>query len=139
MNAPTRTTFTPGETVTKKHPIRGFFWGLMLGLGGAVVAVVTTLVTLSLMTVIAIVVVGVLIGILWGTFAPAKAPKGPEPAQRTAVVHESTRFDDFEQSRVDDDYHDGATADPDADETSGDTADGDTADGGSGDGDGGDD
>jgi hypothetical protein len=134
MNAPTRTTFTPGETVTKKHPIRGFFWGLMLGLGGAVVAVVTTLVTLSLMTVIAIVVVGVLIGILWGTFAPAKAPKGPEPAQRTAVVHEATRFDDFEQSRVDDDRNDDTTAEPDAEATADDTADG-----GAGDGDGGDD
>ena len=124
MNTPTRTTFTPGETVTKKHPIRGFFWGLMLGLGGAVVAIVTTLVTLSLMTVIAIVVVGVLIGILWGTFAPAKAPKGPEPAQRTAVVHESTRFDDFEQSRVDDDRNDDAKAEPDGEATAVDSADG---------------
>jgi hypothetical protein len=113
MSAPTRTTFTPGETVTKKHPIRGFFWGLMLGLGIAVVAVVTTLVTLSLMTVIAIVVVGVLVGILWGTFAPAKAPKGPEPAQRTAVVHEATRFDDFDQSPVDHHADDDTGAEPD--------------------------
>ena len=106
MTAPTRTTLTPGQTVTKRHPIRGFLWGLMMGLGLAVVAVVIKVMTLSLTNVIVMVAIGVVFGIVWGLFGPEKAPSGPAPAARTVVIAEASRFDDFDKPKdYDDDYH----------------------------------
>ena len=99
MNIPTRTTLTPGQTVTKRHPIRGFFWGLMMGLGLALVAVVIKVMTLTLANVIVLTSIGVAFGIVWGLFGPEKAPTGPAPAARTVVVNEASRFDDFDKPK----------------------------------------
>lgn len=101
MSDPTRTTLTPGQTVTKRHPIRGLFWGLITGLGLALVAVVIKVMTLSLVNVIILVAIGVVFGIVWGLFGPEKAPKGPAPAARTVVTPEATRFDDFDEPNRD--------------------------------------
>lgn len=119
MNIPTRDTPAPGQTVTKRHPIRGLFWGLMMGLGLALVAVVIKVMTLSLVNVIVLTSIGVAFGIVWGLFGPEKAPTGPAPAARTVVVPEASRFDDFDKPKdYTDDYHepiktdDGTDVDP---------------------------
>lgn len=118
MNAPTRTTLTPGQTVTKKHPIRGFFWGLLMGVGLALVAVVIKAMTLSLVNVVIVTAVCVVFGVVWGLFGPEKPPKGPAPAPRTVVVAEASRFDDFDEpTDYVDDYH--AVGEPPADDTGG--------------------
>ena len=74
------------ETTTKRHPIRAAIYGLILGLG---ISVLLTLVypvialesVRSVITQVVIVVVIVMvISALWGSFGPAKAPKGSPPA-----------------------------------------------------------
>ncbi len=120
MRIPTRTTLTPGETVTKRHPIRGFLWGLMMGLGLALVAVIIKVMTLTLANLIILTSIGVAFGIVWGLFGPEKAPTGPAPAARTVVIPEATRFDDFDQpTAYTDDYHEP----PEPDDTTDDTTD----------------
>lgn len=103
MNHPTRTTLTPGQTVTEKHPIRGFFWGLLMGIGLALVAIITKVVSLSLTTSIVLVAVCIVFGVLWGVYAPPRAPQGPAPAPRTVVSAEVSRFDDFDAAASTDD------------------------------------
>ena len=74
------------ETTTKRHPIRGALWGLLLGLGVFIyVTLVFPVIALeSLSSVITqgviIVVVVMILSMLWGLYGPAKKPKGPPPA-----------------------------------------------------------
>ncbi|HEU5300902.1 MAG TPA: SH3 domain-containing protein [Acidimicrobiia bacterium] len=56
----------------KRHPIRGFFGGLFLGLGIALLLVVTSQIALGTLTPLVIVVVGVVAGVLWAMFGPAR-------------------------------------------------------------------
>lgn len=57
------------------HPVRGVIWGLLLGLGLALVAIVTRTVVLGWIPVVLLVVVGTAVGLAWGLFGPAKAAK----------------------------------------------------------------
>jgi len=68
-------------TVKRNHPIRGAFYGVILGLGLALMAVGLKVVNLDSIMPIVLVVVGVIIGIVWGMAAPAKKVKGPAPLQ----------------------------------------------------------
>lgn len=115
-------TATEAQTVVKRHPVRGFLWGLMFGLGLAVVLVITKVINLDLTMMIIVIVLGTLVGIVWSTFGPAKAPKGPPPATVTvAAAPEISRFDDF----------DAAADEPADDDAADDSADaGDSGDGG---------
>lgn len=81
------------DTVKKTHPIRGFFWGLVFGIGLALVLVITTVISLSLVNLIIVVVAGLVLGVAWGLFGPAKAPKG-EPPSSAVPPPPTSRFDD---------------------------------------------
>lgn len=76
--------------VKKTHPIRGLLWGIMFGLGLAVVLVVTGIIPLELSQLVIVTVVGIGVGVLWGLFGPAKKPKGPAPASRVVPPEEPT-------------------------------------------------
>jgi hypothetical protein len=54
------------------HLVRGALWGLSLGIGLAIYAVLFRLITLQLVTMGAIVVVGVILGLLWSRFGPPR-------------------------------------------------------------------
>ena len=69
-----------GAVVKQTHPIRGLLWGILFGLGLAVVLVVTSVIPLELSQMAIVAVVGIAIGVAWGLFGPAKAPKGSAPA-----------------------------------------------------------
>ncbi|MEE9472742.1 MAG: hypothetical protein V3V82_02025 [Acidimicrobiia bacterium] len=82
-------TSNSGAALVKKgHPIRGILWGIMFGLGLAVVLVVTKIILLELSQVIIVLVVGIAAGVLWSLFGPARAPKGPAPASAAGVATE---------------------------------------------------
>lgn len=66
----------PTETAIKRHPIRGAFWGLLLGIGVSIYLVIFSVVPFGdWVPLIIAVVICVLLGVLWGYFAPAKKPK----------------------------------------------------------------
>lgn len=68
-------------TTKKSHPIRGALYGIILGLGLALIAVGRKMVNLDSIVPVILVVVGIAIGIIWGMVAPAKKPKGPAPVE----------------------------------------------------------
>ena len=74
------------ETVLKKHPIRGFLWGLMTGLGVALLLMVFSVVPLSIPTLGIYAGASAVLGALWGSFGPAKQPKGPAPTTPPAAA-----------------------------------------------------
>lgn len=61
-----------GALVRQTHAVRGVLWGLMLGVGLAIVAVLTTTIALDLFTMIIVVVVCAVLGAAWSLFGPAK-------------------------------------------------------------------
>jgi hypothetical protein len=81
------TTTTTAPTTTKKHPIRGFLYGIPFGLGLAMIAIGQKWAALGTWPPVLIFVIGVLASMAWGMFGPAKAPKGDAPsAAPTATV-----------------------------------------------------
>ena len=68
------------QTTTKRHPIRGFFYGIFFGLGLALIVVGQGIAALGTWPPFLILIAGIVIGTLWATFGPAKKPKGPPPA-----------------------------------------------------------
>ena len=73
------TTTTATTTTTKRHPIRGFLYGIPFGLGLAMIAVGQKWAALGTWPPVLLLVVGIVVGTLWSTLGPAKAPKGPAP------------------------------------------------------------
>lgn len=75
---------TQTEPSVKRHPIRGALWGLLMGIGIALILFNFSIIALG-QIVPWLIVIGVFIvlGILWGMFAPAKKPKG-EPSAAEA-------------------------------------------------------
>lgn len=73
------------QTQLQRHPVRGAFWGLILGLGVFVaLTFVWPVIGLDDVKTVALkgalVVVGVMVlAVLWGLFGPAKKPKGATP------------------------------------------------------------
>ena len=78
------------NAVVRRHPIRGALWGLMLAIGLAGVLIVTKAIELDLVNVIIVAVVAVVVGVLWGTLGPAKAPTGPPPTAASRIVSEAS-------------------------------------------------
>lgn len=66
------------ETV-KRHPIRGFLYGIPFGLGLAMIAVGQKWAALGTWPPFIIFLVGIAISMVWSTFGPAKGPKGEPP------------------------------------------------------------
>jgi hypothetical protein len=67
----------------KRHPIRGFFAGLLLGLSVAQMLIAFRVVALGTVTPIIVVVVLTIFGVLWALYGPARARKGSTPAKST--------------------------------------------------------
>lgn len=63
----------------QRHPMRGGFYGLLLGLSVAIYLVLFAVTPFRISTLVIIVVIGVVVGGLWGAFAPAKKGDGPNP------------------------------------------------------------
>jgi hypothetical protein len=76
------------ETVTKRHPIRGFFYGIPFGLGLMLIAVGQGWAALGTWPPFIVLIVGVVAATLWGTYGPAKAPKGDPPEPARGVTYE---------------------------------------------------
>ena len=64
------------DTVTKRHPIRGFLYGVFFGLGLALIVVGQGMGALGTWPPLIVFVVGVFAATLWGIAGPVKAPKG---------------------------------------------------------------
>lgn len=84
------------EQVLKRHPVRGFLYGVLFGLGLAMIFVGQGWTALGTWGPFVVFVVGLVLATLWGAFGPAKPPKGPEPVPVEAVTAPPpSRFDDF--------------------------------------------
>ena len=66
-------------TQIKRYPIRGALWGLLLGLGLALVGIGQSIFALGTLPPVLVTVGGVVVGVLWSMFAPPKRPKGAPP------------------------------------------------------------
>jgi hypothetical protein len=61
----------------KRHPIRGFIFGLLLGLGVAMVLISYSIIPLGIATPWVVIAAGAIVGLLLGLFGP---PRGrPKP------------------------------------------------------------
>jgi hypothetical protein len=80
------TTTTTAAATTKRHPIRGFLYGIVFGLGLAMIAIGQKWAALGTWPPVIIFVVGIVIGTAWATFGPAKAPKGAPPVGITPLA-----------------------------------------------------
>lgn len=70
---------------TKRHPIRGLFGGLCLGLGLAIMLVIYGKVAFGTWTPYLVIIAGVVIGVLWAFVAPARGPTLAAPASATTA------------------------------------------------------
>lgn len=77
-------------TVVRKHPVRGFFWGLVTGVGLALCLVTLRVITLAVVPVVLVVIFTVFVCVMWGIFGPPKAPKGPAPVTTIIPVAPGT-------------------------------------------------
>ena len=72
------------EPTATRHPIRGGLYGLVMGLGLALILIGRSVIALGTLTPIIVVLLGVVAGVVWGSFGPAKGPTGPVPAPTSA-------------------------------------------------------
>jgi hypothetical protein len=106
MNQPMTNDSAPATNATmeiptdlKRHPVRGFLWGLFTGLGLALVLVITKVITLGIVPIVVTIVVVALLCTIWGLVGPAKKAKGPIPVVITpSPTPPPSRFDDFADS-----------------------------------------
>jgi hypothetical protein len=68
------------QPTLKRHPIRGFIWGIVTGLGVGLLLMVLSIVPLSVPMLIAYTGSVAVLGAVWGTFGPAKKPKNQAPS-----------------------------------------------------------
>lgn len=108
----------------RRHPIRGFFWGLLAGLGLAIVLIILKVISLSIVAVAVTVGIVVVLAVLWGVFGPPKAPSGPVPVTVVGgAAPPPTRFDDFDAPTAadpTDPHRPAATTDPETGPVAGD-------------------
>ncbi len=71
-------------TTTERHPVRGAFYGIILGLGLALMAIGRKIANLDSVVPIVLIVVGIILGILWSSFGPAKGAKDGTPPEPVA-------------------------------------------------------
>lgn len=87
MQPSSTTTATIPVAHRKTHPIRGILWGIMLGLGAAVIAILLKIIPFELVWALIVLAGGVVVGILWSTLGPARKPKGAPPWHADQVTH----------------------------------------------------
>ena len=71
------------------HPVRGFFGGLFLGLGVALLLIVFAVIALGTLTPYIIIVIGALIGLLLGMFNDRVPWRNGAPRSRPAAASSS--------------------------------------------------
>jgi hypothetical protein len=86
-NMTTTTRTTTAVSYRKAHPIRGILWGLLMGLGATVVAILLKVIPLDLVWAVVVLAGGIVLGALWSTLGPAKKPKGDPPWHAEQVTH----------------------------------------------------
>ncbi|HWM22786.1 MAG TPA: YrzE family protein [Ilumatobacteraceae bacterium] len=89
----TTTTVRTAEAYRKPHPIRGILWGLLMGIGAAVIAILLKVIPFDLVWALIVLGAGILLGILWSTLGPAKKPKGDPPWRPTEQVTQRPDWD----------------------------------------------
>ena len=67
-------------TRVQRHPVRGGFYGILIGLSVSIYLILLAVTPYRISTILTIVVVGAVVGALWGTVAPAKKLDTPEPS-----------------------------------------------------------
>ena len=92
MQPSTSTRSTLPAAYRKLHPIRGVLWGLIMGLGATVVAIVLRVIPLDTVWVVLVMAVAVLLGVLWSILGPPTQPKG-DPPWRTDTVMQRPDWD----------------------------------------------
>ena len=68
------------------HPVRGFFGGLFLGLGVALLLIVFAVIALGTLTPYIIIVIGAVIGLLLGMFTDQMPWRSSAPRSRSSVA-----------------------------------------------------
>lgn len=84
------------EMTLQRHPIRGFIWGLMTGAGVGLLLMVLSVVPLSIPTLATYTGVSAVLGVLWGSFAPPKKPKGAPAAPPPAEAYQPPPAEAYE-------------------------------------------
>jgi hypothetical protein len=79
------TTIAATQSTVRYHPIRGAVYGLLFGLGLALVLMVFKVLALSVPIMIVLGLLFLVLGALWGRFAPPRAPQNPPPARPTTT------------------------------------------------------
>jgi hypothetical protein len=79
------------DTTTKRHPIRGFLYGIFFGLGFVLSVVGQGMAALGTWPPLIVFVIGVLAATLWAIAGPVKEPKGSPPAGAALVDAEPLR------------------------------------------------
>lgn len=74
------------DTDRQRHPIRGAIWGAVAGLGAALFLIGRAVIAFGTLAPIVVIVVFAVLGVLWGSFGPARSPKGEPPATAPAPV-----------------------------------------------------
>jgi hypothetical protein len=84
---------TQTQPKVKRHPIRGAFWGALMGMGAGLILFNFGIITLPRFTEVStwvpwllVMAFFIVLGILWGMFGPAKKPKGEPPAESSSAV-----------------------------------------------------
>jgi hypothetical protein len=80
------TTLAASKPTVRYHPIRGAVYGLLFGLGLALVLMVFKVLALSVPMMIVLGLLFLVLGGVWGRFAPPRRAKNPPPAERTTIT-----------------------------------------------------
>lgn len=87
------------NAAVKRHPIRGLVYGIVFGLGLALVAVGQGLAALGTWPPFLLLLIGIVVGVVWSMFGPAKGPKAsPTPTDPSTIL-----FGDSDQLPATDD------------------------------------
>jgi len=72
-------------TAVKKHPVRGLFWGLFMGVGLGLILIGRGVIAFGeTVPFVIVVLIGMAISVVWSMFGPAKKPKGLPPSGSAA-------------------------------------------------------
>ncbi len=99
-------TATTTAPALRRHPIRGTLYGLVAGLGVALILIDRAVIALGTLTPIVIVLIGGVLGLVWAWFGPAR-DAGPPPE----VAEEAAEEDTAEQDTAEEDMPDEDTGD----------------------------
>jgi len=97
-------------TAVKKHPIRGLFWGLFMGVGLALILIGRGVIAFGdTVSFIVVVLIGMAISVVWSMFGPAKKPKGSPPAGSDMASDATSTGPAVANERADDGREESAT------------------------------